>query len=173
MSDDVLSRGIDDCCETPAREGAADHFAVGQRPASDPLCPSLCPRSHQVGQRVAWSTVAALAREQPEPEQTAWICLDPDCQLVYFGRDGLQLFRTDLHRDPGFKHDSDGTICYCFGHRRGEIESEVENIGHSLIYEHIVGEVRAKRCRCEVTNPTGKCCLQDVRRAIAGRRRDA
>lgn len=57
-------------------------------------------------------------------------------------------------------------ICHCFGFTREEMAAEVVETGSSSI-----PEVIAERCRrglhaCEVKNPSGHCCLGDVRKAL-------
>lgn len=126
-----------------------------------------CPVSGYAGRQVEWSTVAALAAGEVPPRQKFWICGDPDCALVYFGDADSRLGASELRVRPGFKQDSDdGLVCYCFLHRRSDLEAELREHGETTIPERIIEEVRAGNCACSVRNPSGKCCLNDVRKAV-------
>ncbi len=57
-------------------------------------------------------------------------------------------------------------VCYCFGFTRKDIEDEIAESGCSTIAERITTEVKAGNCACEIKNPSGKCCLGDVTRAV-------
>ncbi len=43
---------------------------------------------------------------------------------------------------------------------------EIRSTGKSTVAERITAEVKAGNCACEVKNPSGKCCLGDVTRAV-------
>ena len=67
----------------------------------------------------------------------------------------------------GLKEERDSIpVCYCFGVERQDIADEVQRTGRSAIVERIKGEVKAGNCVCEVKNPSGKCSLGDVSRAM-------
>lgn len=57
-------------------------------------------------------------------------------------------------------------LCYCFGFTLADINSEVVQKGDSDIPARITAEVQAGRCRCETANPSGRCCLGAVRKAV-------
>ena len=126
-----------------------------------------CPRSGTECRAVGWRTVAALVNGPLPPPQTFRICLDPDCEVVYFGSAGTVIGRGDLRFEVGFKTGSAGQICYCFGHSRADVEAEMALTGKSEIVSQVEARGRAKGCACEVRNPTGKCCLRDLRAAAA------
>ncbi len=112
-------------------------------------------------------TVAALADGPVPPRQAFWLCRDPECEVAYFGEDGTTLVVSDLLVEPGFKTKSDqGLLCYCFLVRRSDVEAELRESGECHIIEHITAEVKAGNCACEVRNPSGKCCLGEVQRAV-------
>ena len=72
----------------------------------------------------------------------------------------------------GIKEEEDPIpVCYCFGFTRKEIQREVVETGRSTILDRIKTEVKAGNCACEVKNPSGKCCLADVTRAVKDRLR--
>ena len=62
--------------------------------------------------------------------------------------------------------ESPTPLCYCFGHTAESAREEMVATGRSTVAERITAEVQAGNCSCEVKNPSGRCCLGDVNRAI-------
>ena len=126
-----------------------------------------CPRCAVVGREVGRETVAAMAA----PELPAAVlthpafrfCETPTCQIVYYANDAVverAMVRVPVHlKDP----DLDVPLCYCFGHTRGSIAKEIATKGSSSASATIAREIKAGHCACELKNPTGRCCLGDVR----------
>ena len=129
-------------------------------PASDPVRP--CPVSGFSGEPVGWRTVAALTAGPVPPKQAFWLCRDPTCEVVYFGSSEALISRRDLRTEPGFKAGADGFVCYCFLHRREELAAR----GGANVFEEVQRRVKAGDCACEVRNPSGKCCLKDLRKLV-------
>jgi len=68
---------------------------------------------------------------------------------------------------PGFKSKSpEALVCYCFQHRRHDIEADLLADGRTSIPVRITAEVKAGNCACEVRNASGRCCFGDVQKAI-------
>lgn len=126
-----------------------------------------CPASGTAGRPVAWQTVAALTVGRVPRNQTYWLCEDSGCQVVYFGSDGPALTVADVAPSPGFKAASDGLVCYCFLHRQSDLERDVREGWATRTFDAITEQVRAGNCACEVRNPTGKCCLGAIQRALS------
>ena len=80
----------------------------------------------------------------------------------------MLLGTSDLRVIPGFKGSpsQNDLVCYCFLYRRQDIEDELRADGDTTIFERISAEVKAGNCACEVRNPSGDCCLGDVKKAI-------
>lgn len=57
-------------------------------------------------------------------------------------------------------------VCYCFSFTARQITDDFAEHGYSTIRAYIQEQVRAGRCRCATTNPSGRCCLGDVGRVI-------
>lgn len=152
----------DDCCSLP-------------RPGGRPK--ATCPESGTRGRPVAEMTLRSLLRAGPASRLASaaeyCLCEAPDCDVVYFDTSGTSLFRrTDLTVRVGFKETSSPRpICYCFGHTVESIQAGIAETGSSSVVERITAEVRAGRCRCELANPTGRCCLGEVRRVVSAARR--
>jgi hypothetical protein len=144
------------CCSIPAVEGDA----------------ARCPASGFEGKPVDWTTVAALTIGTVPPRQDFRLCRDPECEVVYYGSGGAVLRTGDIHVRPGFKTGSDGLVCYCFSHREADIARELAERGTTGIFDSIKREVQTGNCACEVRNPSGKCCLGEVRETIQRLERD-
>lgn len=122
---------------------------------------------------MAFRTVAALTSGPLHPYQDFWLCRETCCEVVYFGSGGATLTSANLHVEPGFKHEGDGTLCYCFGHRRSDFEREILATGTTQIPSAIKKLARSGGCACEVRNPSGRCCLAEVKRYVDELLRDA
>lgn len=127
----------------------------------------VCPNSGTKGQPVTWRTVAALVRGPLPPRQEFWLCLDPGCEIVYFGSVGTRIPVRGLHIEPGYKSPGDGLLCYCFGYRRDRLQQEILATGGTEIPDVIAARTKEGSCACQVRNPTGRCCLPEVRRFVA------
>ncbi len=139
----------DGCCSEPWEDAAG-----------------RCPASRAVGQPVKWITVVALSRVPIPSRQEVFLCRDPDCEVVYFGNQGLELRQPDLHTVPGFKEADGGLVCYCFRRTRMEVEEEARTLLASPTLEFVRTKVQEKSCACEIRNPTGKCCLRDIQSIV-------
>lgn len=58
-------------------------------------------------------------------------------------------------------------LCYCFQHSYEDVAAEVAAGKPDEIRQSIVARCRAGEARCEETNPSGSCCLGEVRAAYA------
>jgi CopZ-like zinc binding protein len=146
-----------DCCALPSSAAAPPVMA----------CPACGGRSKKVDA----ITVKSLVRRLPfgmAPAQY-YFCAAPACGVVYFpsNPNAPTFYLADLWVRVGRKAEGDPIpVCYCFGVERRDIADEVQRTGRSAIAERIKAEVKAGNCACEVKNPSGKCCLGDVTRAV-------
>lgn len=63
----------------------------------------------------------------------------------------------------GLKETEDPVpLCYCFGVTERMIREEIQRTDRSSVSARIRAEVKAGNCRCEVENPSGRCCLREV-----------
>lgn len=147
------------CCNLPGQTRGPD----GQ---------ALCPQCGGKGRRVEAITLKALLR----PEALAGLdtgagyrfCPAPTCPVVYFAGqvEGLY-FQEDLEVRVGLKVTEEPVpVCYCFGHIRGTVWEEIRRAGRSTAVESITAHIQAGRCGCEVNNPSGTCCLGEVRKIV-------
>jgi hypothetical protein len=93
-------------------------------------------------------------------------CASPECPVVYFSR--ARSFSTgDLRVRVGLK-EKGGPIplCYCFGFSEEAAREEIQSKGHTAIPQRIAALIRERMCACEARNPSGACCLGEVRQAV-------
>jgi hypothetical protein len=128
-----------------------------------------CPATGRRSKQVALLTVRSLVQQLPlaMPSTAYYFCDDPACDVVYFpSNPEAPIFRrSELLVRVGTKETEDPIpVCYCFGFTRQDIWDEIRQTGKSTVAERITAEVKAGNCACEVKNPSGKCCLGNVKR---------
>jgi hypothetical protein len=132
---------------------------------------SLCPCNGSKGKPIKLITLKSLlqpmALEQLDPQQAYFFCAHAECPIVYFSEVG-QKFTTDDVKVSVFQKEQRDAIpvCYCFGWSRQRIRDEIQQRGESRAIASITAHIKAKRCGCEVNNPQGLCCLENVRSVI-------
>ena len=125
-----------------------------------------CPSCGQQGRRVERATVGALARLEVEAPRLAAkhsrFCETRTCPVVYFSAQGVVIERDEVRVAVHQKDDGpDVPLCYCFDYTRARLAREREG---ALAF--VSAEVKARRCACDVKNPSGRCCLGDLRRFL-------
>ncbi len=127
-----------------------------------------CPRCGVEGHEIERETVGAMATLEVPARSLGRehyrYCSTPGCPVVYWGDDGVVLHQSEV-RVPVNAKDAgpDVPLCYCFGHTRRSIAQEIAAHGRSTVSAVIAREIKAGHCACEVKNPSGRCCLGDVR----------
>lgn len=147
-----------------------DCCSVGKTPATAPAVMS-CPICGKRSKQVELLTVRTLVRRLPfgMPATQYYFCQTPGCAVVYFPAhaEAPTFRRGDLLVRVGSKENRDPIpLCYCFGVNRKDVWEEIQRTGKSTAAERIRAEVKAGRCACQVKNPSGKCCLGNVTRAV-------
>jgi hypothetical protein len=131
---------------------------------------TACPRCGAVGKTVAVETVEAILK----PGRAGALltverrfCKTPSCPVLYYGADGCMVEKDAASVRVGVKETDDPIpLCYCFEFTRAQVRQEVAETGDSTIADRIDAEIRAGRCACERKNPSGACCLGEVRKAV-------
>ena len=142
----------DDCCQPEFRAVRA----------------IACPLTGRPTKPVSRATVFQHVNRSELAETTFGFCDAAGCPVVYVGADGTLIEKSALRTRIGAKETSDPIpVCYCWSYTKRQIADDFAEHGRSTIRERIEAQVRAGLCRCEATNPSGRCCLGDVARAIA------
>jgi hypothetical protein len=144
------------CCETPkdSESGA-----------------TCCPRCEEIGRPVANETILAILNPESATPLLAVerrFCRNPNCDVLYYGADGRVAPKTAAIVRVGVKESKDPVpVCYCFGFTRSDVRAEIERTGDSSIPDRIKAEMHTSGCACATKNPSGACCLGEVRKVIA------
>ena len=95
-------------------------------------------------------------------------CVSPECPVVYFAEDVETSFtKDDLRVRVGLKEREDPiTLCYCFGFDEADAREEIRATGQCSIPQRIGALIRRGMCACVERNPSGKCCLGEVKRTV-------
>lgn len=143
-TDSELGVDMSDCCsETGAHKNSPrkHHCPVDGRE-----CRSVHVKTMLHHLREPWKIVLK--------DQGYYYCSDPDCEVVYFGQDGITFTRSALRTRVDMKEDTaESVVCYCFGVTRREA-----GLGDAarVFVEKMTSE---SVCSCETSNPSGRCCL--------------
>jgi hypothetical protein len=118
-----------------------------------------CPENGLQYPKVSYRTVLHHIKEpwnSQITEQHYYFCEDPNCEVVYFGRDNTIITKSMLRTKVGMKETSDDTlICYCFG------VTKADALSNKQVKPFVIEQTEAARCSCETSNPSGRCCLKD------------
>ena len=133
--------------------------------------PPTCPMNGQVCKPVGRITLERLLKANAKGAMTIqpyYFCDAADCDTVYVSATADHVIPKDqLTVRVGIKETEDPIpVCYCFGFDRKALWDDIRSKGTTGIPKNITERVRAGECRCEVTNPSGTCCLGDVYRAV-------
>lgn len=93
-------------------------------------------------------------------------CSARDCPVVYFEDQGNRCFTVDdLRTKVGLKAKEDPIpLCYCFGFDESNLRDEISRTGETTIPEKISRLIREGLCACDTRNPSGLCCLGEVKK---------
>ncbi|MFV2038668.1 MAG: hypothetical protein ACC660_00325 [Acidimicrobiales bacterium] len=94
-------------------------------------------------------------------------CSTVNCPVVYYLRDDV-VTADALRTQVALKGlDKPTPVCFCFSHTPDDLAADLAaNDGVSTIKAAIKSAVAEGFCACEHLNPSRKCCLADVHRAI-------
>jgi hypothetical protein len=126
----------------------------------------LCPACGRMGKPITRDTLYQHLVMEGLSKTLYWkdarVCLNPPCRCLYYC--GAQL--VDFHfakKSVGYKERiPPHHLCYCFHYTGEQIEGEIRATGKSKIIEEIKGYMEKGHNWCNVTNPTGGCCLEVI-----------
>lgn len=137
---------------------------------SDKEPSSQCKECGGIGKPVKNITLAHLVKKDKLTfikNIPYFFCSTPNCNVVYFSKDGEVFYKTDLKIRVGIKETEDPIpVCYCFDYTKKMILDDIAQNGYSTIEAKIKKKVKAGECRCEITNPKGVCCLGEVSKIV-------
>lgn len=126
----------------------------------------LCRQCGHEGKPVGRITLQALLKPETVGEVNGshyLFCATAHCPVVYYAGDGTQFRKDQIRVRVGLKETEDPVpVCYCFRVTARMICEEIQLTGWASASARIRAEVKAGNCRCEVENPSGRCCLGEV-----------
>lgn len=151
------------CCSTIA---ANPHSCCTPQPEGKKECPCC----HNKAKGVLEKTLNALLKNETKDSlkslESFFYCKTSSCDVVYF-RDDIFLYQKDLKVTVGIKEGvKPANLCYCFGWTKEKIEDEIKHTGKTKALNDIKEKMKNIGCLCEIKNPSGSCCLGDVKKAI-------
>jgi hypothetical protein len=99
------------------------------------------------------------------PEAKYYFCTNSNCDVVYFSKEAEKTYKKqDIRIRVGIKETTEPKhICYCFDITEKQIIDELKSTGEKTILNFITEKIQNKLCACNIKNPSGKCCLGDVK----------
>lgn len=160
------------CCITDKRVGETSSAASEAVCTSDELPETdRCESCKSKGRPVSRKTVLLMLK--PDLLDRAMhgsysFCSERDCSIVYFEDEGREHFTVDdLRIRVGVKVKDDPIpVCYCFGFDERHIRDEIARTGSTTIPDRVSSLIREGLCACESRNPSGACCLGEVKQTM-------
>ena len=123
----------------------------------------ICKVCRQKGHAVKDITVKQFVKKPLLSYTGFFFCENSECDVVYFNNvSNVYLQKSDIKERVGLKEkNSPRPICYCFGY----FIEDVEKDGKRVVQE-INKKIKELGCECEIKNPSGRCCLSDIRKII-------
>jgi len=90
-------------------------------------------------------------------------CSNRDCAVGYFSS-SVRIAKNCMR---AFKPEQPAMLCYCFDISESMYRMALEQGKASKIKDFIVQQTRDQLCACECRNPSGRCCLANVKRMEA------
>lgn len=138
------------------------------------ICQQCGNTARSVGRKTLYHLLEPGVARSVKPGNKYGVCRTRSCSILYFSDNHNQTWSpSDVRSTVGFKQPPNASptpVCYCFGYTEKIIAEELETTGDSTVVEWITERVQAGECACEYKNPTGRCCLGNVREAVENAR---
>ena len=130
----------------------------------------ICPVCKNKAKEVSAITVKSLVKDEYLKELSSvkdfFYCQTSDCEVIYFKLNEI-IKQEHLIKEVGLKEWANPkTVCYCFNWTKEKISDEVNKLGKTNAIGDISEKMNSIGCDCEHKNPSGKCCLKDVKKII-------
>ncbi len=133
---------------------------------------SICKECGNKGVPVKEITLKSLVKEPVletiESLDGFYFCEAPSCEAVYFNNEQhVYLYKEDVKVRVGIKETENPIpVCYCFGWTQERIFEQIKQLGYSTAVQEISAKVKAGECTCDISNPSGRCCLGNVYKVV-------
>lgn len=131
-----------------------------------------CPKCYEIGEKVKNITVKHMVSENLRgkvvDEETYYLCMNKDCDVVYYNINNERVFYKEEVKVPiWFKKNANPKyICYCNQVTEQQIINAVLDDGAKNIKDIIRLTGAMKNGKCEINNPLGKCCSPLIQETI-------
>lgn len=97
-----------------------------------------------------------------------WICMNEDCNVVYYNTDiGIKFLKDQVSVPIWFKKDANPKYaCYCSKVTEEQVIEAVVKDGALTVKEVNAITGSMKNCNCKEKNPLGVCCHKIIQEAI-------
>lgn len=160
------------CCEPAEGTGSAAGLSVNDRidaPAQSSDQRHVCAQCGEAGRPVTRQTVLLMLKPEllgSAGEGDFLFCAALCCRVVYFSDAGQTFTTAELRVRVGLKEREDPIpLCYCFGFDESHIREEIERDNQTTIPQRVSALVKQRHCACEACNPSGMCCLGEVKKS--------
>jgi len=133
---------------------------------------SICKECGSTGKQVLEITLRSMVKEPAleaiENPDGFYFCETPTCGVVYFNNEQqVYLHKEDVKVRVGIKETENPVpVCYCFGWTQERICEQIQQLGYSTAVQEIGIKIKADECACDIKNPSGRCCLGEVNKAV-------
>ncbi len=112
--------------------------------------------------------VAPVRPHRPDAADGAWQhCPTAGCRVVYYLDEATVDTDAVITQVAHKATDRPTPVCFCFAHTGDALVADAaEHDGTSTIDAAIKQAVANGHCACEYLNPSTKCCLADIHRAL-------
>lgn len=152
----LIRKSIMGCCDKKSEDSTKLRTEFSCRKCSD--------KGLVVGFITPHTLLDAAHKELLKTNCIYKFCKNPVCDVAYFTEDPNHLFTKEnlivkaTLKDKGL----DVKVCYCFGHTRQSILTELETSGDTKVLEDVKSKMKDPGCFCERSNPQGGCCLGNI-----------
>ncbi len=135
-------------------------------------CTDICKECGNSGKQVLEITLRSMVKEPAlvhiENPDAFYFCETPTCGVVYFNNEQqVYLHKENVKVRVGIKETENPVpVCYCFGWTQERIFEQIKQLGYSTALQEISAKIKADECTCDIKNPSGRCCLGEVNKAV-------
>lgn len=146
----------DTCCDTQGE------------PSGDLPCPSCGEPGHEVPAETPGALVRPSAAGQVVAGVRYRLCATPGCEVAYYPETtgaAAPIAVGALRVPVGQKGMGEPRpLCYCFGLSEADIRARAAS-GSEPVSAMVERRMKDPGCACATENPSGRCCLADLRAA--------
>lgn len=87
-------------------------------------------------------------------DKSFYYCSSTECNVVYFCEGNMTIgFDELIFQSESFKN----TLCFCFNISKLDMQQQPN------LKEFVLSQTKNGLCACEIKNPSGKCCLKNIK----------